>query len=260
MCFYPRLNEESIKLFLIYQDYIHNNYPLFKGLVAQYGAQNVQWVTANDLIKKDSLTPDVTAFFMPGGADLYYCERLNGAANRKIRAYVEQGGTYMGICAGAYYAATHIEWLKGTYDEISEDRELAFFDGKAVGPIGDYVTMIGDRRIDAATAQLSHDGDTLSTFYWGGPLFVGKTTLPDNIDVIAYYTNLPEKPAAIIEIPTGKGKIILSSPHIEYTPQDVAALHYKKDSQTAHYIDISKALAKTDDLRLNLWNKILERL
>jgi biotin--protein ligase len=38
---------------------------------------------------------------IPGGADIPYTEALNGAGNNKIRQYVESGGSYLGICAGA---------------------------------------------------------------------------------------------------------------------------------------------------------------
>ena len=37
---------------------------------------------------------DAAAFIMPGGADLPYCKKLNGAGNVQIIEYVEAGGTY----------------------------------------------------------------------------------------------------------------------------------------------------------------------
>lgn len=41
---------------------------------------------------------------IPGGRDLPYCRDLNGYINDRIIRYVKEGGVYMGICAGAYYA------------------------------------------------------------------------------------------------------------------------------------------------------------
>ncbi|CAL5218350.1 g11 [Coccomyxa viridis] len=75
------------------------------------------------------------ALVMPGGADLPYCRRLNGTGNRLIRGYVEEGGAYIGLCAGAYYASSYIEFDIGTKLEVKGRRELAFFEGKAVGPV-----------------------------------------------------------------------------------------------------------------------------
>ena len=36
----------------------------------------------------------------PGGADSPYQEKLQGEGNRVIRQFVEEGGWYLGFCAG----------------------------------------------------------------------------------------------------------------------------------------------------------------
>ena len=46
-----------------------------------------------------------THFILPGGRDRPYHAAFRGAGNRKIRAFVEKGGTYIGLCAGAYACA-----------------------------------------------------------------------------------------------------------------------------------------------------------
>ncbi len=85
---------------LIYQDYIHNNYVLFRALQDYFGAEYVvDFVDAHDIIEKGILQKEsVKALVVPGGADLYYVEKLNGEGNRLIREYVEAGGIYLGIC------------------------------------------------------------------------------------------------------------------------------------------------------------------
>ena len=58
-----------------------------------------------------------------------------------IKDYVTGGGSYLGICAGAYYGASYIEFNKGGELEVIGARELEFFDGKAIGPaIAEYST------------------------------------------------------------------------------------------------------------------------
>ncbi len=250
-----------MKLIRLYQDYQHNNYPLLKALITYFGAENVAWITARDIIENNALNHTVSAFMMPGGADLYYCEQLNGSGNDKIRHYVEQGGTYFGICAGAYYAAREIEWLKGTYDEVSGQRELKFFAGKAIGPIGEYTQKIGERLIDSHIARLTDtDGKTLNAFYWGGPLFVGDGQMQKNILIHARYTDLPGQPAAIIEKEIGRGKVLLASPHLEYSPHDILALGSEIKNTKPHFAQLAKNMGKQDAIRLNLWHKILRRL
>ena len=59
-------------------------------------------------------------FIMPGGRDRLYHAALLGAGNLKIRSFVERGGTYLGLCAGAYYGCRSIEFEKGFPLEICE--------------------------------------------------------------------------------------------------------------------------------------------
>jgi glutamine amidotransferase-like uncharacterized protein len=47
--------------------------------------------------------------------------------------FVSQGGGYLGLCAGAYYACARVEFEPGTRLEVVGDRELAFFPGIAQG-------------------------------------------------------------------------------------------------------------------------------
>ena len=76
-----------------------------------------------------------TLFVMPGGADLPFCAALNGAPNQRIRQFVERGGAYLGICAGAYYACRKIAFHAGTEGAICGPRELGFLDALATtGP------------------------------------------------------------------------------------------------------------------------------
>ncbi|KIZ05719.1 biotin--protein ligase [Monoraphidium neglectum] len=88
----------------------------------------------------------VALLVMPGGADLPYCKHLNGAGNALIRDYVSGGGSYLGICAGAYYACARVEFEAGSAMEVIGERELCFFPGVARGavvPGFDYQTERG---------------------------------------------------------------------------------------------------------------------
>jgi biotin--protein ligase len=73
---------------------------------------------------------------MPGGADLPYCRHLNGAGNQLISNFVKvQGGAYLGLCAGAYYGCSRVEFEVGSEIEVVGDRELGFYPGTARGSI-----------------------------------------------------------------------------------------------------------------------------
>ena len=203
---------------------MHNNGVLHKSLSTLLPEHNVTFCDADDIIG-GILDNTASLFVMPGGADLYYCEKLNGKGNHAIKEYVENGGNYLGICAGAYYACREIEWAKNTGQEITGRRELGFIDCKAVGPVYDFIEN-GDVNSswDNVTTLETKDGQC-SVIYKGGPLFFD-TGNPD-IKTLGYYKDLPENPAAVIYTQVGKGNVILSSPHIEFDQEAYKASLYQ---------------------------------
>ena len=122
---------------LIYEDYVHNHAILSRRLADYFGAHNVALVDAEAI--KNGALQGASLLVMPGGADLAYCEKLNGEGNALIRQFVENGGAYLGICAGAYYACNAIEWAMGTHQEIAGPRELAFYPAMASGPVYEFI-------------------------------------------------------------------------------------------------------------------------
>ncbi|HSX11324.1 MAG TPA: BPL-N domain-containing protein [Chlamydiales bacterium] len=165
------------------------------------GAAPDRFLSAADIIN-GALDETYTLFIMPGGRDRPYHAALKGAGNEKIRAFVENGGTYLGICAGAYYGCKTVQFEKGIPEEICEERELAFFSGTAVGPAfgrGNFPVKIGP---------------DLHAHYHDGCLFLGDFS---QVRVVARYIELAGQPPAIIECRVGKGKAILSGVHLELT-------------------------------------------
>ena len=93
-------------------------------------------INAADIIK-GKWRSQALALVMPGGADLFYCQKLNGEGNRQIRKFVEQGGVYLGFCAGAYYGSSYCDFAYTVHPNkhyTIGPRELAFYPGHAVGP------------------------------------------------------------------------------------------------------------------------------
>jgi len=114
---------------------------------------------------------------IPGGADVPYTQALNGMGNQKIRSYVENGGSFLGICAGSYYAGAYVEFAIGTPFEVLGDRELAFFSGIVRGPFlapYDYKSESGARSANITWKDpLEFQKNTLFTVYYnGGGYFV----------------------------------------------------------------------------------------
>jgi len=197
-------------MIFIYDDGIHNNAQLMTAVQNTATGIDVRYCTPNMIIA--GCLANAKLLIMPGGADLYFCEKLNGVGNQRIKDFVFNGGSYLGICAGAYYACAHLDWNNG---EIDGTRELAFYDGKAIGPVFEWIenkNSIYKGSLNKAVS-LSADDDIFLTLYNGGGTFTEPKT--DDIAILARYSDLLKSPPAIIQGQYGEGHYILSSPHIE---------------------------------------------
>jgi glutamine amidotransferase-like uncharacterized protein len=153
---------------------------------------------------------------MPGGRDVYYHSALSGIGTEKIREFVEKGGNYLGLCAGAYFASNEIEFEKGGQLQVCAKRDLQFYPGVAIGPaygLGKY-SYENDQGVEAAL--ISWKQFECFAFFNGG-CFFDKPENFSNVEVLSSYSSLDEKPAAIVSCKIGKGKALLSGVHIEYS-------------------------------------------
>lgn len=171
------------------------------------------------------------ALMMPGGEDLPYCAKLNGTANTKIKEYVRNGGFYLGICAGAYYASKAIEFTGESY-KVFQERELAFFEGIARGSLpeltGGY--HFSEYSHSKAVVNIRFLDQIIPCFYHGGPYFDGA----DDNQILGYF---PDLRPAILYKNYGKGSYLLSAVHFE-----TQLMPYRKFLQEspAEYVDVLK--------------------
>ena len=147
---------------------------------------------------------------MPGGADLGYVKKLNGAGNEQIKEYVESGGRYLGICAGAYYASKYLRF-KDKF-EVKGSRELEFFPGTSFGPT--YKGFSPTVRSGAQAIKVIHELGEFPVYYNGGGSFANAHKF-NTIKILAKYDT---QDAAIVLSDVGLGKALLSGVHFEYQP------------------------------------------
>ncbi len=148
---------------------------------------------------------DVILF--PGGGAAEYKNYISDHGN--ILKFVEEGGSFIGSCAGAYYASDLLRWQGSDYQY-----PLGLFDGKGIGPLSGLIGWG-----DAATFNLEPQhpandsfGHSLDFYYFDGPYFEPYKDL-DYYEVLATYA-INDKPA-VIAGRYGKGKYLLLGPHPE---------------------------------------------
>ena len=157
---------------------------------------------------------------MPGGADLPYCQQLNGVGNENIRQFISSGNIYIGICAGGYYGARNIEFTGQSYKngskksyEINGARELALFSGMAIGSIASFTNgQLYDETVKSkAMVTLNYaNGQQDKVYYHGGAYFVGDKDV--DFKVVATYSDGKN---AVVSGNFGKGQYLLSGVHFE---------------------------------------------
>ena len=188
---------------------------------------------------------------IPGGRDRPYQEKLHPQGTAKIRLFVENGGCYMGICAGAYFACSKIAFDEGTANEIVEERNLCLFRGIAIGSLfKDY--QYGNEN-SARIISLKYNGNDklLSSYYNGGCFFEGD----QECEEILFYdcaSSLQghQKPAVIMNN-VGKGKVILSGVHLEYTTELI-------DESNRDFQHLWSDLKEDEEGRVSLLKCLLE--
>ena len=153
----------------------------------------------------------VEAYVMPGGYSTFQRHALGQVGTTVLRQFVDQGGRYLGVCAGGYVAAKDVHWEEKHYPY-----PLELFDGTAEGALDSIAAWPRDA---AVVLKLTKAGKSRglskaaegSFYYKGGPHFHGGT----NVTVLATY---PNGTAAIISRPFGKGEVVLNGIHFERPP------------------------------------------
>ncbi|TPX49284.1 hypothetical protein SeMB42_g02674 [Synchytrium endobioticum] len=166
---------------------------------------------------------------IPGGRDLPYVKALYPEGTNRIRRYVEAGGKYLGICAGAYFACQKVEFEVNRKDyQVTGDRDLVFYKGIGRGSVFDGFIYGSEAGARAAHLQLAPELNDIfqernvSMYHNGGPYFVSLMpdgSQPEGTKVLAYYadpdsvfqpTPHEKQLPAIISCQVGRGKAILS--------------------------------------------------
>lgn len=158
---------------------------------------------------------DVVIF--TGGSGSKQAAGLGETGKAEVRKFVENGGGYVGICAGAYLACSGFEWSLGVLDARTVSNK--------------WKRGIGDVKIEVHDTAPAATGITVgeqSVRYANGPIIkpAERGDIPDYETLATFRTELAENNSpkgVMVNSPAwargtfGKGRVIVSSPHPEQT-------------------------------------------
>lgn len=192
------------------------------------------------------------ALIMGGGHCSYWENGLGTLGMLKIHHFVARGGRYLGICAGAYFAAATSTFQLGGQNQITKTRPLAFYQGCATGPLFTTENHLSPESALAAKIDLfSKKG---RCYYQGGCAFDivedSQTTR-----ILARY-RAPYQGSAIISCSVGAGMAVLSGLHPEYSWQDTVTTCQTNPA----FSKLVKKLIPNESFRQDIWKAMLHEL
>ena len=186
----------------------------------------VRKITLEELYSKEWLL-NAKFLVIPGGRDIPYTKDINGLAINNIREFIDKGGSYLGICAGAYFACSQVVFEKGTPLEVLGHRNLLLFKGIAKGSVYDgfnYGSTAGARIASLELHNLDLKNKISHAYFDGGCEFIPEVGFTA-YETIATYSDFVEK-KAVVFMELGEGKVLLSGVHPEMDIKYLDELNY----------------------------------
>lgn len=173
-------------------------------------------------LKPDEIgTRDLSEFdivVFSGGSGSAQARAIGEAGRKNVREFVERGGGYLGICAGAYLACAGFDW------------GLGILNAKTVS--NKWKRGRGMMRVQLTKDGREIFGDVEAPFtirYANGPIIkpLGRADLPAYQVAAVFRTEIAENGTpegvmvnspAFVYSTFGKGRVVTLSPHSEDTP------------------------------------------
>ena len=171
-------------------------------------------VNAKDI--RDGSLNKFDVVVQPGGSGSKQAKNLEPSGVDSIRQFVQRGGGYLGICAGAYLATAEYDWSLHILNAKVIDRAHW---NRGKGDVVIRLTEQGKKFFDLTS-------DTLTLNYAQGPLMAaaGVDSLPPYVELATFVTEIAKNNApfgimfgktAIAQVEYGNGRVFALSPHPE---------------------------------------------
>jgi glutamine amidotransferase-like uncharacterized protein len=169
------------------------------------------------------LPDDMQVFVVPGGNAFHIgCTLASKHEDslKKVREFVDDGGGYLGFCAGAIIAGVEPGFrIPGPKPgEVALPHAFGLTGSPMTTPaFSDAVYPCGEDTGRAAKID-SPVGNFYSYWNWGPSFSSGSGD-----SVVATFSEIDGNPPAIVETVSGLGRVTLLSPHLEFSAEDYAS-------------------------------------
>ena len=185
------------------------------------GVKLIPGATIDRLSAKEFATLDLSKYdvvVFSAGAASAQAKDIGDAGRQKVRQYVEQGGAYLGICAGAYLACAEFDW------------GLQLINAHTISDKWQRGEAMVEMQLTPQGRELFGGVETpVKVWYENGPVIgqLDREGLPRFTVLATYATEVAENDSppgimegspAMAEAPFGKGRVMIFSPHPENTP------------------------------------------
>jgi glutamine amidotransferase-like uncharacterized protein len=160
----------------------------------------------------------------PGGHYPAYWDEVGLEGKAEIQEFVSGGGGYLGICAGAYYAADYMVWMDDDaypppeYKVEGDELNLDLFPGVAYGPIFEIAdrpepgwAMTEINLVEQTHPITESMPNPMTMIYIGGPYLEPY----DDADVSILGEYDVTGTVAMVACEYGEGRVFLIGPHGE---------------------------------------------
>lgn len=203
----------------------------------------VEYITEDDIDENRLYLYDILV--IPPGDLTEYSIKLKAEGKAKIREYVRNGGSFIGISRGAHFAC-EVANVFGTTNEWG----LNLFNGTGMGPVDGYIDQhMYEVDINKTISGLDLSGipDSLTMMGWESIRFVPSDNAPLNIIATFPSNNQP----GMISYQCGNGCVFLSGIHPEFEEDDdrdnTSYFDHHEDPETDWplMVEVSQWLAAT---------------
>ena len=226
----PRVEEGTLRVAIYDAGGVGGSGPKNLQQVVREVPKHLVWRVGPADIREGALQHFDLVIF-PGGSGSKQAAAIGEDGRERVREFVNGGGGFVGVCAGAYLAASNFSWslkvsnhqtLTGTREIPGVGRKSMWYRGKS-----DTVTM---ELTDAGRKILGERSGPFPVRYHNGPIMspAGHKGLPE-FKVLAHFRSevslyKPQEGTmvntpAIIASECGKGRVLCISPHPESTKE-----------------------------------------